>query len=184
MTADINELRRRMDGAIKSLHNEFGSLRTGRANAAMLDSIVVDAYGAMMPLNQVSTVSVPEARMLSVQVWDKGVVKSVEKAINAAGLGVNAIADGQLVRVPIPDLSQERRTELTKVAGKYAENGKVSVRNVRRDGMDALKKMQKDGEISEDEQKKREGDIQKLTDEFIKKIDEALGVKEKEILGN
>ncbi|MFO0389773.1 MAG: ribosome recycling factor [Alphaproteobacteria bacterium] len=184
MTADINELRRRMDGALKALHHEFGSLRTGRANAAMLDSIVVDAYGAMMPLNQVSTVSVPEPRMLSVQVWDKGVVKSVEKAINAAGLGVNAIADGQLVRVPIPDLSQERRTELTKVAGKYAEGGKVAIRNVRRDGMDALKKMQKDGEISEDEQKKREGDIQKITDEFIKKIDEALVTKEKEIMGN
>ena len=184
MTADINELRRRMDGALKSLHSEFGSLRTGRANAAMLDNIMVDAYGSMMPLNQVSTVSVPEPRMLSVQVWDKGVVKSVEKAINAAGLGINAIADGQLVRVPIPELSQERRTELTKVAGKYSENAKVSVRNVRRDGMDALKKMQKDGEISEDEQKKREGDIQKLTDELIKKIDEALAVKEKEILGN
>lgn len=184
MTADINELRRRMEGALKSLHTEFGSLRTGRANAAMLDNIMVDAYGAMMPLNQVSTVSVPEARMLSVQVWDKGVVKSVEKAINAAGLGVNAIADGQLVRVPIPDLSQERRAELSKVAGKYSEGGKVAIRNVRRDGMDALKKMQKDGEISEDEQKKREGDIQKLTDEFIKKIDDALAVKEKEILGN
>lgn len=184
MTADINELRRRMDGALKALHHEFGSLRTGRANAAMLDSIVVDAYGAMMPLNQVSTVSVPEPRMLSVQVWDKGVVKGVEKAINAAGLGVNAIADGQLVRVPIPDLSQERRAELSKVAGKYSEGGKVAIRNVRRDGMEALKKMQKDGEISEDEQKKREGDIQKLTDEFIKKIDEALVTKEKEIMGN
>ncbi|MBI1236795.1 MAG: ribosome recycling factor [Alphaproteobacteria bacterium] len=184
MTADINELRRRMDGALKSLHTEFGSLRTGRANAAMLDNIMVDAYGAMMPLNQVSTISVPEARLLVVNVWDKGVVKSVEKAINAAGLGINAVADGQMVRVPIPELSQERRTELTKVAGKYAEGGKVAIRNVRRDGMEGLKKLHKDGDISEDEQKKREGDIQKLTDEFIKKIDEALAAKEKEILGN
>lgn len=184
MTADINELRRRMEGALKSLHSEFGGLRTGRANAALLDNIQVDAYGSMMPLSQVSTVSVPEPRLLSVQVWDKGVVKSVEKAINAAGLGVNAVADGQLVRVPIPELSQERRTELTKIAGKYSENGKVAVRNVRRDGMDALKKMEKDGDISKDEHKKREGDIQKLTDEFIKKIDDALAVKEKEILGN
>ncbi len=184
MTADINELRRRMDGALKSLHSEFSGLRTGRANSAMLDNIMVDAYGAMMPLNQVSTVSVPEPRLLSVQVWDKGVVKSVEKAINTAGIGVNAVADGQLVRVPIPELSQERRTELSKVAGKYAEGGKVAIRNVRRDGMEALKKMEKDGDISQDEQKKREGDIQKLTDEFIKKIDEALASKEKDILGN
>src|SRR6185295_18209044 len=135
---DINELRRRMEGALKSLHQEFSGLRTGRANAALLDNIQVDAYGSMMPLNQVSTVSIPEPRLISVQVWDKGVVKSVEKAINAAGLGVNAMADGQLVRVPIPDLSQERRTELSKIAGKYAESAKVAVRNVRRDGMDAL----------------------------------------------
>jgi ribosome recycling factor len=184
MTADINELRRRMDGALKSLHQEFGGLRTGRANASLLDHIQVDAYGSMVPLNQVSNVSVPEPRLLSVQVWDKGVVKSVEKAINAAGLGVNAMADGQMVRVPIPELSQERRVELTKIAGKYAEGGKVAVRNIRRDGMEALKKMEKDGEISKDEHKKREGDIQKLTDEFIKKIDDALVVKDKEIMGN
>lgn len=183
MTADINELRRRMDGALKSLHSEFGGLRTGRANASLLDNIQVEAYGSMTPLNQVGTVSVPEPHLLSVQVWDKSVVKSVEKAINAAGLGVNASADGQLVRVPIPPLSQERRQELSKIAGKYAETGKVAIRNVRRDGMDALKKMEKDGDISKDEHKKREGDIQKLTDEFIKKIDDALAVKEKEILG-
>ena len=184
MTADTNELRRRMEGAVKTLHSEFGGLRTGRANASLLDNIQVEAYGSMMPLNQVSTVSVPEPRMLSVQVWDKGLVKSVEKAINIAGLGVNAVADGQLVRVPIPDLSQERRQELSKIAGKYAEAAKVSVRNVRRDGNDALKKMEKDGEISKDDHKKREDGIQKLTDEFIKKIDDALAVKEKEILGN
>ena len=184
MTADINELRRRMDGALKTLHSEFGGLRTGRANASLLDNIQVEAYGSMMPLNQCATVSVPEPRMLSVQVWDKGLVKSVEKAINLANLGVTAIADGQLVRVPIPDLSQERRVELTKIAAKYSEAGKVAVRNVRRDGMDSTKKMQKDGQMSEDELKKREGEIQKLTDEFIKKIDDALKVKEKEILGN
>lgn len=183
MSADINELRRRMDGALKALHTEFGGLRTGRANAGLLDHIQVEAYGSMTPLNQVGTVSVPEPHMLSVQVWDKSVVKNVEKAINLAGLGVNAIADGQLVRVPIPPLSQERRQELSKIAGKYAENGKVAVRNVRRDGMDAVKKLEKDGDISKDDHKKREGDIQKLTDEFIKKIDDALAVKEKEILG-
>lgn len=183
MIADINELRRRMEGALKSLHSEFGGLRTGRANASLLDHIQVDAYGSMTPLNQVGNISVPEPHMLSVQVWDKGVVKNVEKAINAAGLGVNAVADGQLVRVPIPPLSQERRVELTKIAKKYAEEGKVAIRNIRRDGMEGLKKMEKDGGISKDEHKKGEGDIQKLTDEFIKKIDDALAVKEKEILG-
>ena len=172
-----------MDGALKSLHSEFGGLRTGRANASLLDNIQVEAYGSMTPLKQVGNVSVPEPRMLSVQVWDKSVVKSVEKAINAAGLGVNAMADGQLVRVPIPELSQERRVELSKIAGKYAEAAKVSIRNVRRDGNESLKKMEKDGGISKDEHKKQEGDIQKLTDEFIKKIDDALAVKEKEIMG-
>lgn len=184
MTADTNELRRRMDGALKTLASEFGGLRTGRANASLLDNIQVEAYGSMMPLNQVSTVSVPEPRMLSVQVWDKAVVKAVEKAINVAGLGVNAVADGQLVRVPIPDLSQERRQELSKIAGKYAEAAKVAVRNVRRDGNDAVKAQEKKGEISKDDLKKSEDAIQKLTDEFIKKIDEALAAKEKEILGN
>ncbi len=183
MTADINELRRRMEGAVKSLHSEFSGLRTGRANAALLDSIQVDMYGSMMPLNQVANISVPEPRLLSVQVWDKTAVKAVEKAINSAGLGVNAAADGQLVRVPIPELSQERRTELTKIAAKYAESAKVAVRNVRRDGMDALKKMEKDSEISKDEHTKRSEGIQKLTDEFIKKIDDALVVKDKEIMG-
>ncbi|MDX1974337.1 MAG: ribosome recycling factor [Rickettsiales bacterium] len=184
MTTDINELRRRMEGGLKSLHQEFSGLRTGRANAALLDHIQVDAYGSMVPLNQVANISIPEPRLLSVQVWDKGVVKSVEKAINAAGLGVNAAADGQLVRVPIPELSQERRVELTKIAGKYAESGKVAIRNVRRDGMDALKKAEKDGDISKDELTKQSDVIQKLTDEYIKKIDDALAVKEKDILGN
>lgn len=184
MTADINELRRRMEGALKSLHTEFSGLRTGRANAGLLDHIMVEAYGGSMPLNQVSTISVPEAHLLSVQVWDKGVVKSVEKAINAAGLGVNAVADGQLVRVPIPGLSQERRVELSKIARKYAEEAKVAVRNIRRDGMDSLKKMEKDGDMSKDEHAKQSDVIQKLTDEFIKKIDDATAVKEKEIMGN
>jgi ribosome recycling factor len=184
MTADINELRRRMEGALKSLHSEFGGLRTGRANAALLEHVQAELYGAMMPLSQMSTISVPEPRLLSVQVWDKSAVKAVEKAINAAGLGVNAIADGQLVRVPIPELSQERRKELTKIAAKYAEESKVAVRNVRRDGNDALKKQEKDGDISKDEHTKQAEAIQKLTDEFIKKIDEALAVKDKEIMGN
>jgi len=184
MTADINELRRRMEASVKSLHSEFGGLRTGRANASLLDNIMVDAYGSMMPLNQVSTVSVPEPHLLSVQVWDKGVIKSVEKAINSAGLGVNATTDGQLVRVPIPGLSQERRIELSKIAKKYAEEAKVAIRNIRRDGMETLKKAEKDGDMSKDEHTKQSEVIQKLTDEFIKKIDDATAVKEKEILGN
>jgi ribosome recycling factor len=183
MTTDINELRRRMDGALKSLHTEFGGLRTGRASSSLLEHIQVEAYGSMVALNTVANVAVPEPSLLAVQVWDKGVVKSVEKAINAANLGVNASADGQTVRVPIPPLSQERRVELTKIASKYAEAGKVSVRNIRRDGNDALKKAEKDGDISKDELKKQEETVQKLTDEFIKKIDDALAVKEKEILG-
>ena len=184
MTTDINEIKRRMEGAIKSLHTEFGGLRTGRANAALLEHIQVEAYDSMTPLSQVSNISVPEPHLLAVQVWDKSVVKAVEKAINAAGLGLNAAADGQTVRVPIPPLSQERRVELTKVASKYAEAAKVSVRNVRRDGNDALKKAEKDNVISKDEHTKQAEDIQKATDDFIKKIDEALAVKEKEILGN
>ncbi len=184
MSADINEIKRRMEGALKSLHTEFGGLRTGRANASLLENIQVDAYGSMTPLNQVANISIPEPHLLSVQVWDKGNVKSVEKAINAAGLGVNASADGQMVRVPIPPLSQERRVELTKVGKKYAEEAKVSVRNVRRDGMESLKALEKSKEISEDERKKREADIQKATDEMIKKVDDALAIKEKEILGN
>ncbi len=184
MTADINELRRRMEGALKSLHTEFGGLRTGRANASLLEHIHVEAYGNMVALNTVSNISIPEPHLLAVQVWDKGNVKSVEKAINAAGLGLNAAADGQLVRVPIPPLSQERRVELTKIAGKYSENAKVAVRNVRREGMDTLKKQEKDGDISKDEHTKQGEVIQKLTDEFIKKIDDAQVVKEKEILGN
>ena len=182
MTSDINELRRRMEGAIKSLQHEFSGLRTGRASANLLDTVQVDAYGSMMPLNQVASVSVPEPRLISVQVWDKGLVKAVEKGISVAGLGLNPAADGQLVRVPIPELSQERRQELTKIAAKYAEASKVAMRNIRRDGMEDLKKKEKDGDISKDEHHKQSDVIQKLTDEYIKKVDDAYAAKQKDIM--
>ena len=181
---DLAGLRKRMEGAVKTLVHEFSGLRTGRASVNLLDSIMVDAYGSMMPLNQVASVSVPEARLLTVQVWDKGMVKAVEKAIGSANLGLNPAADGQVVRVPIPELSQERRVELTKIAGKYAENAKVAVRNIRRDGMDYYKKMEKDSDISKDDHQKKSEEIQKLTDEFIKKMEDMLTVKEKEIMPN
>lgn len=183
MTADKNELTRRMEGALAALHKEFSGLRTGRANASLLDAVQVEAYGCHMPLNQVGNVTVPESRMLAVKVYDKTMVKAVEKAIANAGLGLNPMADGDLVRVPIPDLSEERRVELTKVAKRYAEEGKVAVRNIRRDGNESLKAMEKKKEISEDDRKRQEEEIQKLTDQYVKKIDEALVIKEKEILG-
>jgi ribosome recycling factor len=176
------DLTRRMDSAVEVLKKEFSGLRSGRASTSLLDPIVVEAYGQTMPLSQCGTVGVPEPRMLTVQVWDKGQVKAVEKAIRDAGLGLNPQVDGQMVRVPIPSLNEERRRELQKVAGKYAEQARVSVRNVRRDGMDALKKLAKDGHISEDETKKHEKEVQVTTDETIKKIDDALGHKEKEIM--
>lgn len=179
---DIAEVRRRMESSLKTLAHEFSGLRTGRASPNMLDHITVEAYGSMMPINQVANVNVPEPRLLTVQVWDKGMVKAVEKAINIAGLGLNAAADGQLVRVPIPELSQERRTELTKVAGKYAESTRIAIRNVRRDGMDHYKKLEKDGKISKDDHHGKSEEIQKITDEFIKKVDESLVAKEKEIM--
>jgi ribosome recycling factor len=175
------DLKRRMDGALDAMKKEFSGLRTGRASTNLLEPITVDAYGSSMPLNQVATVGVPEPRMLTVQVWDKGMTKAVEKAIRDAGLGLNPQAEGTMIRVPVPPLSQERRQELAKVAGKYAEQTKVAVRNVRRDGMDSLKKMEKDGDISEDEHKKMSESVQTLTDATIKKIDEALAAKEKEI---
>lgn len=178
---DLDQIKQRMDGAVEALHREFSGLRTGRASASMLDTIHVDAYGSLMPLNQVGTVGVPEPRLLSVQVWDKGMVKAVEKAIRDAGLGFNPQAEGTLIRVPVPDLSSERRQELVKVAGKYAEQARVAVRNVRRDAMDSLKKEEKSGDISEDEQKTMETKVQHLTDAAIKKIDEALVHKEKDI---
>ena len=171
-----------MDGAIDALHKDFSGLRTGRAATALLDSIMVEAYGAHMPLNQVGSVSVPEPRMLSVQVWDKGSIKAVEKAIRESNLGLNPQTDGNLIRVPIPELSEERRIEMTKIAGRYAEQARVAVRNVRRDGMDTLKRMEKDSEISQDEQRARSDDIQKVTDEHIKAIDELYAQKEQEIL--
>lgn len=181
--ADLHkDLHRRMDSAVDVLKKEFSGLRSGRASTSLLEPVVVEAYGNPTPLNQCGTVGVAEARMLTVQVWDRGLVKAVEKAIRDAGLGLNPAVDGQTVRVPIPALNEERRREMQKIAGKYTEQARVSVRNVRRDGMDALKKLGKDGHISEDETKKHEKEVQSLTDETIKKIDEALAHKEKEIM--
>jgi ribosome recycling factor len=181
MSADMNDLQRRMEGALNTLKSDFGGLRTGRASTTLLEPIMVEAYGQQMPMSQVGTISAPEPRLLSVQVWDKGQVSFVEKAIREAGLGLNPMVDGQMVRVPLPELNEERREELVKIAGKYAEQCRVAVRNVRRDGMDQLKKGEKDGEISQDEQKSLSDDVQKLTDDYVKKIDEALSQKEAEI---
>jgi ribosome recycling factor len=178
----VKELRRRMDGTLDVLRKEYGGLRTGRASASLLEPVQVDAYGSHMPLTQVGTVSVPEPRMLSVQVWDRSMVKAVEKAIREAGLGLNPQTEGQVIRVPIPDLSEERRRELGKVAAKYAEQARVAVRNVRRDGLEPLKKQEKDGEISQDQHRKLQTEIQHLTDEYVKKVDDILHQKEKEIL--
>ncbi|MBA4118151.1 MAG: ribosome recycling factor [Candidatus Puniceispirillum sp.] len=181
-TFNKDELKARMQGALDVLLKEFTGLRTSRASTALLDPIMVDAYGSAMPLNQVGTVSAPDARMLSVQVWDKSMVKAVEKAIREAGLGLNPSADGQVVRVPMPDLSEERRKELAKIAAKYAEQTRIAVRNVRRDGMDHLKKLEKDKAISEDEHHRFSGDLQTLTDEFVKKVDTHLAQKERDIM--
>jgi len=178
----ITDLRRRMDGAIDALKKELGGLRTGRASPSLLETVSVDAYGTTMPLNQLSTVSAPEPRLLVVQVWDRAMAKAVDAAIREAGLGLNPQSEGQVIRVPIPPLSEERRKELTKVAHKYAEQAKVSVRNVRRDGLEALKKREKDREITQDQHRKLDKDVQTLTDDTIKKIDETLASKEKEIL--
>ena len=178
----LKDLRRRMEGAFEALRKEFSGLRTGRASASLLDPVSVEAYGNVMPLNQLATVSVPEPRLISVTVWDRGMAKAVDKAIREAGLGLNPQTEGQTIRVPIPDLNEERRRELTKVAAKYAEATRVSVRNVRRDGIETLRKQQKGGEISQDEEKKLERDIQSLTDDHIKRVDETLAQKDKEIL--
>ena len=177
----LTEYERRMDGALDSLKKDFAGLRTGRASASLLEPVMVEAYGNTVPLNQVGTVGVPEPRLLTVTVWDKGMMKAVEKAIRDAGLGLNPQSDGALVRVPIPELNEERRTELFKIASKYAEGARVAVRNVRRDAMDALKKSEKDKDIGEDRLKTLSDDVQKLTDNHIKKIDENLAAKEKEI---
>jgi ribosome recycling factor len=180
---DKADIERRMNGAVESLRGDLGGLRTGRASTSLLDPVTVEVYGAKMPLNQVATVSVPEPRMISVQVWDKSNVGPVEKAIRSAGLGLNPINDGQNLRLPIPDLTEERRKELAKLAGQYSEKAKIAVRNVRRDGMDALKTDEKKGVFSEDERKRLEGEVQKLTDATTADIDSVSAAKEKEILG-
>ncbi len=179
---DLKDVERRMKGAIETLKSEFGGLRTGRASASLLEPVMVDAYGQKMPINQVGTISVPEPRMISVNVWDKSMVGAVEKAIREAGLGVNPVADGTNVRVPIPELNEERRAELAKVAGKYAEQARVAVRNVRRDAMDHLKKAEKDGDISQDDHKKLSDKVQGLTDKSVADVDAALAAKEAEIM--
>ena len=178
----LKDLRRRMDGAVDVLRKELGGLRTGRASTSLLEPVHVAAYGGTVPLSQVASVNVPEPRMITVQVWDRGVVKAVDKAIREAGLGLNPQTEGQVIRVPIPELSEERRRELTKIAHKYSEEGRIAVRNVRRDGMERLKKLEKDGKISQDEHHSWTDKVQKLTDEHIKRIDETLAQKEKEIL--
>ncbi|NKB57050.1 MAG: ribosome recycling factor [Alphaproteobacteria bacterium] len=180
--ADLSDIERRMDGAFEALGREFGGLRTGRASASLLEPLTVDAYGSQMPMNQVGTISVPEPRLLTVQVWDQSLVKAVEKAIMESSLGLNPQTEGNLLRIPIPDLSEERRVELSKVAGQYAEQARVAVRNVRRDGMDRLKKMEKSGDLSQDDQHLYADEVQSMTDSHIKKIDAALQAKEQEIL--
>ncbi len=179
---DLGEIEKRMKNTISVLKSEFGGLRTGRASASLLDPIMVNAYGSKMPLNQVATVSVPEPRLITVQVWDKSQVSAVEKAIRESDLGLNPVTDGTTLRLPIPELNQERRQELAKIAAKYAEQARIAVRNVRRDGMEALKKMEKDGEISEDEHRTLSAKIQDLTDKNIKEIDATLAAKEQEIM--
>lgn len=179
---DLDSIERRMNGAVENLRHEFAGLRTGRASPSLLDPITVEVYGATMPINQVGSISVPEPRMLSVSVWDRGSVSAVEKAIRNSGLGVNPVVDGTLIRIPIPELNQERRQEMVKLGHKYAEQARVAVRNVRRDGMDQLKKLEKDGKISEDDHKIYADEVQSLTDKVIAAIDAALTSKEKEIL--
>ena len=178
----LSNYKARMDKAVGALKEEFASLRTGRASASLLDQIHVEAYGSNTPINQVGAISVPEPRMITVNVWDRGLVVSVEKAIRSADLGLNPVVDGQTLRIPIPPLTEERRKEIAKVASKYAEQQRIAVRNVRRDANDDCRKAQKDGVISQDEEKRMEGEVQKLTDEAIKRIDEALKTKEQEIM--
>jgi ribosome recycling factor len=183
MAYDKADLDRRMHGALEALKHDLAGLRTGRATTGLLDPVTVEVYGSQMPLNQVATVTAPEPRMLSVQVWDRTNVGPVDKAIRSAGLGLNPIVDGQMLRLPIPDLTEERRKELAKLASQYAEKARVATRNVRRDGMDTLKTDEKKGVISQDEQKRHEGEIQKMTDKLIAEIDAVLAAKEKDILG-
>ncbi len=178
---DTDDLQRRMDGAMAALRTEFASLRTGRASATMVEPIMVDAYGAMTPINQVGTVNVPEPRMVTVNVWDKGLLGAVEKAIRESGLGINPVIDGTVIRLPIPELNEERRRELTKVAAQYTESARIAVRNVRRDGMDQLKKALADG-MSEDDNKIWSDEVQSITDSTIEAIDKALENKQSEIM--
>ena len=179
---DKADIERRMKGAVESLKGDLSGLRTGRANTSLLDPVVVEVYGAMMPLNQVATVSAPEPRMLSVQVWDKANLIAVEKGIAKANLGLNPMIDGQTLRLPMPDLTEERRKDLAKLAGEYGEKAKIAIRNVRRDGMEALKDDEKKKEISEDERKRSEDEVQKLTDKYVAETDEAVAKKVQEIL--
>jgi len=179
---DLNDLKRRMDGAIAAFKNDIASLRTGRASANILDPVTVEAYGSRMPLNQVANITVPEPRMLSVSVWDKSMVNAVDRAIRESNLGLNPILDGQNLRIPLPELNEERRRSLVKVAHDYAEKSKVAVRNVRRDGMDGLKKAEKDGVIGQDEGRAQSERVQKMTDESISEVDRLLADKEKEIM--
>ena len=184
--SDINQIKQdasmRMEKTLESLKADFGGLRAGRAHASLLDGIMIEAYGSFSPIAQVGTVSTPDARTISVSVWDKSLVKNVEKALRESDLGLNPAVDGTLIRIPVPPLSEERRKELSKIAGKYAEQNKVALRNIRRDSLDEVKKLKKDNLISEDEEKKAENDIQKLTDDAVKKADEMLSAKEKDIM--
>jgi ribosome recycling factor len=179
---DLAEIKRRMHGAIQALKHELGGLRTGRASAALLEPVMVEAYGQSMPINQVATISVPESRALAVQVWDKGMVGAVDKAIRDANLGLSPTVEGQILRIRIPELNEQRRKELVKLAHKYSEESRVAVRHVRRDGMDVLKKLSKDKALGEDEEKRHEGEVQKATDAAIVEIDGVLAAKEKEIM--
>ena len=179
---DKADVERRMAGAVESLKGDLGGLRTGRANTALLDPVVVEVYGSMMPINQVATVSAPEPRMLAVQVWDRANVSAVEKGISKANLGLNPMSDGQTIRLPMPDLNEERRRELAKLAGQYAEKAKIAIRNVRRDANEALKEDEKKKDISEDDRKRLEEEVQKMTDQYVKETDEAAAAKEKEIM--
>ena len=178
---DIDDIKRRMEGSVTSLKSEFMGLRAGRASTAMLEPIMVDAYGSKMPMNQVGNISAPESRLLTVTVWDASMTAAVEKAIRESDLGLNPMTEGNLIRVPIPDLSEDRRKEMVKVAGRYAEAARVAVRNVRRDGIEAIRSAEKDGLLSEDERHSEEGEVQKLTDQYVKLIDESLANKEREI---
>jgi ribosome recycling factor len=179
---DIDDLERRMDGTVEVLRKEFAGLRTGRASPSLLEPVTVEAYGTQMPISQVATVNVPEPRMISVQVWDKSMTKAVEKAIRDADLGLNPMSDGQLIRVPIPELNEERREELSRVAGKYAEQARIAVRNVRHDGINKLKRMEKDGDLSEDDHRLWADEVQTVTDGHVERIDEMLETKQTEIM--